>query len=163
VAEPAPEPPAADAHYLARLRIKEAFDLFDPESKGVIVKEEVSTVLRSLCIFPSEEQLVKDILPKLREKEEDMVQFRKLEHFALHQMFVARMYEPDGDETLLQAFRTLDSEQKGYLSESAMVAALTSSDYPFRDKEVDDFLRFAKDPDTGYIHYEDLVPKLSMR
>ena len=54
----------------------------------------------------------------------------------------------------------LDQDSRGHLSEETVIEALTSNDWAFRDKEMEDFLRTAKDPDTGYIHYEDYVSQL---
>jgi calmodulin len=70
------------------------------------------------------------------------------------------MYEPDSEETLLQAFKVLDPEGRGYIDEATIIDALTSDDYGFRDKELEEFMRVAKDLDTGYIHYEDYVSTL---
>jgi hypothetical protein len=42
-----------------------------------------------------------------------------------------------------------------------IVEMLTENEWAFREKEVEDFLRVAKDLDTGYIHFEDYVGLLA--
>ena len=66
---------------------------------------EVGTVMRFLGAYPTEEQLLTEILPKLMEDEDkDNVKFSQFEVFMLGVM-VQRQYEPDTEETLLQAFK----------------------------------------------------------
>ena len=76
-------------------------------------------------------------------------------------VMVERNFEPDSEETILQAFRVLDPDNRGYIDEDTLVEMLTENEWTFRDKEIEDFLRVAKDPDTGYIHFEDYVTLLS--
>jgi hypothetical protein len=54
-------------HFAAeRRRVKEAFEFFDREGRGLLVKEEVGTIMRYLGAFPSEDALVNEILPQAR-------------------------------------------------------------------------------------------------
>lgn len=117
-------------------------------------------------------QLAVDILPQLSDDEEkDFVTYDRFEMFML-KVIIQRLFEPDSTETVLQAFKVkhivkmvetisetcvkvLDAEDKGFLSENQLIAAMISNDYGFRDKEIEDFLRVAKDPDTGHIFYQD--------
>jgi len=144
-----------------RNKIRAAFDLFDREKRRVVIKEEVGTIMRYLGAYPTEKELVTDLLPQLQDDEEvSLVKYERFEQLMVR-VLVERLYEPDTEETILQAFRTLDAEGKGYIDEQTMVELLTDNEWPFRDKEIEDFLRVAKDPDTGYIHYEDYVSLLS--
>jgi Ca2+-binding EF-hand superfamily protein len=48
-----------------------------------------------------------------------------------------RKYEPDTIDVLLQAFRTIDSENKGFIAADEIEALLTKKgSAPFRSKEV---------------------------
>jgi Ca2+-binding EF-hand superfamily protein len=53
-----------DHFHAEKRRIKDAFEFFDREGRGLLVKEEVGTIMRYLGAFPSEEQLVNEILPQ---------------------------------------------------------------------------------------------------
>jgi Ca2+-binding EF-hand superfamily protein len=87
----------------------------------------------------------------------------RLERFEplMLRVLLERLYEPDSEELILQAFRVLDPENRGYIDEHTMHELLTENEWAFRDKEIEDFMRVAKDPDTNYIHYEDYVSMLS--
>ena len=175
-----------------RSLIRSAFSLFDRDGHGMIPKEEVGTIMRYLRAYPTEEQLISQIIPMLQEEDESstsqqqlnqtkgkggkggvqdvsssnsstnlatnsgMIKWSRFESFMLR-VWLEREYEPDSEETLLQAFRTLDVEGKGYLDESTLMELLSENEWALRDKEMEDFLRVAKDPDTNFIHYEDYV------
>jgi calmodulin len=68
--------------------------------------------------------------------------------------------EPDSGEVLLQAFRTIDTENTGFISSDLMEELLVTKGAPFRPKELDAFMQVAKDPTTGNIFYEDYVALL---
>eukprot|EP01083_Nonionella_stella_P030681 84077_1 len=141
-------------------KIKEAFALFDRDSKGIVVKEEVGTIMRYLNVFPTEQQLVTEVLPRMQDDEEThFVKFERLEA-ALLDIFASNKYEPDSDEVILQAFKVLDVAGKDFIPEEKMVKLLTSNDWAFREKEIENFLRVSKDPETGNIIYEDYIEEL---
>jgi len=144
-----------------RKKIKQAFELFDRDKKGVVIKEEIGSIMRYLNAYPTEEELVTDILPQIQDDEETQyVKYDRFEPFMLR-VIVERNFEPDTEETILQAFRVLDPDNKGYIDEDTLVEMLTENEWTFRDKEIEDFLRVAKDPDTGFVHFEDYVTLLS--
>lgn len=66
---------------------------------------------------------------------------------------------PVGD-LLLHAFRTIDSDNVGYISAEYLEELLTTRGTPFRPKEIEAFLSVARDPETGNIYYEDYVALL---
>lgn len=113
--------------------------------------------MRYLDLFPSEQQLRDEVWPQVASAAEpEFASADAFEAFMVRALY-APAYAPDAPETLLEAFRTLDAERKGYLTEEAAVRALTSGPHPFREKELDDFFRAAKDPDTGLVNYEHYV------
>jgi len=177
----------SSSHLAERKRIRAAFDLFDRDRKKVVPKEEIGTIMRYLGAYPSEEELTNDILPALADDEDGaagttpsqaaspsgaasnggasaatagVVRLERFEPLMLR-VLLERLYEPDSEELILQAFRVLDPENRGYLDEHTMHELLTENEWAFRDKEIEDFMRVAKDPDTNYIHYEDYVSMLS--
>jgi Ca2+-binding EF-hand superfamily protein len=144
-----------------RKKIKAAFDLFDRDKKDLVVKEEIGTIMRYLGAYPTEEELATDILPQIQDDEEtNFVKYDRFEPFMVRVM-VERNFEPDSEEVILQAFKVLDPDNKGYVDEDTIVELLTENEWAFREKEIEDFLRVAKDPDTGYIHFEDYVSLLA--
>ena len=142
-------------------RIREAFDLFDKDKTEAIVQEEVGTVLRFLGIYPTERALVLEILPEMQDDEPTgFVSYKKFEKKVLA-LLASREWEPDSNELILQAFKTLDTANNGYLSADILEELLTSKGTAFRPKELEAFFNAAKDPESSNIYYEDYISILS--
>lgn len=104
--------------------------------------------MRSLGVFPTERALVVDILPEMQDDEPTgFVSYRKFEKVMLH-LLATKEWEPDSGDLILQAFRTIDSENKGYIPADVMEEFLLRGT-AFRPKELESFFMVAKDPDTG--------------
>ena len=137
------------------MKIREAFDLFDKDKSDAIVQEEVGTVMRYLGVYPTEKALVLEILPEMQDDEPTgFISYKKFEKKML-QLIASRQWEPDSQETILQAFRTLDSENRGYISADILEELLQSKGAPFRPKELEAFFLVAKDQESGNVFYED--------
>lgn len=116
--------------------------------------------MRSLGVFPTERALVLEILPQMQDDEPTgFVSYRKFEKVMLN-LLATKEWEPDSGDVILHAFRTIDTENKGYVSAEVM-EELLSKGTSFRPKELENFLLVAKDPDTGNIFYEDYVALLT--
>ncbi|KAE8913247.1 hypothetical protein PF005_g30416 [Phytophthora fragariae] len=152
---------SADDEAARKLRIRAAFDMFDKEKKGSVIQEEVSTIMRYLGAYPTEKDIIKKILPEMQEDEPStFVTYDRFEKKMLEVLYTNE-YEPDADETLLAAFRVIDTEKKGYIEAEVMRELLTTKGTPFREKEMEAFLAGAKDPPTGRIYYEDYIALLT--
>lgn len=122
---------------------------------------QVGTVMRALGAYPTERALVLNILPEMQDDEPTgFVSYRKFEKTMLN-ILASKEWEPDSTDIILQAFRTIDQEGKGFISADVMEELLTSRGTPFRPKEIESFLAVARDPETGNIFYEDYVALLS--
>lgn len=141
-------------------KIREAFDLFDKDKADAIIQEEVGTVMRALGAYPTERALVLEILPEMQDDEPTgFISYQKFEKKML-QILATKEWDPDSGDVLLQAFRTIDHENTGFISAELMEELLTTRGTPFRPKELEAFLMIAKDPETGNIYYEDYVALL---
>ncbi|KAG7382237.1 hypothetical protein PHYBOEH_010556 [Phytophthora boehmeriae] len=139
-----------------KLRIRAAFDMFDKDKKGSVIQEEVSTIMRYLGAYPSEKDIIKKILPEMQEDEPStFVSYDRFEKKMLEVLYTNE-YEPDADETVLAAFRVIDTEKKGFIEAEVLRELLTTKGTPFREKEME-----AKDPPTGRIYYEDYIALLT--
>jgi Ca2+-binding EF-hand superfamily protein len=159
-------------------KIHNSFHLFDRDGQGLVIKEEIGTIMRSLYAFPTEEQLVTEIIPQLQQSTNSnatnnvdnpanntdtdslYISYSSFEPFMLKVM-LEKLFAPPNEELLLQAFKVLDTENRGYIDEATMVELLTENEWAFRERELEDFLRVAKDTDTGYVHYEDYIQLLT--
>ena len=141
-------------------RIREAFDLFDKDKADAIIQEEVGTVMRALGAYPTERSLVLDILPEVQDEEPTgFVSYQKFEKKML-QILATKECDPDSGDILLQAFRTIDPDNTGYISSELMEELLTTKGTPFRPKELEAFMLVAKDAESGQVFYEDYVALL---
>ena len=123
----------------------------------LLTHRDVGTIMRYLGAYPTEEEIVADIIPSLQD-ETDLhnVKYTVLEPF-LVRVTVEKLYEPDTEEVLLQAFRTLFPD-KPYTDEATMAEVLRQGEYGFKEKEIDDFMRVAKSAaksDSGLIYFEE--------
>jgi calmodulin len=146
-----------------KVKIKEVFDLFDRDKTDAIMQEEIGTVMRALGAYPSERNITVDILPHLTDDEgSGFVTYEKFERKMLS-ILANREYEPDTIDVLLQAFRTIDTKNDGFIPADELESLLTLRGIEFRPKEIESFLTVAKDPDTGNIYYEDYCALLVLQ
>jgi calmodulin len=141
-------------------KIREAFDLFDKDRADAIIQEEVGTVMRALGVYPTERALVLEILPEVQDDEPTgFVSYQKFEKKML-QLLATKEFDPDSGDMLLQAFRTIDTENTGFISAELLEELLSTRGTPFRPKELDAFMLVAKDAESGNVFYEDYVALL---
>lgn len=142
-------------------KIREVFDLFDKDKTDAIVQEEVGTVMRALGAYPTERALVLEILPAMQDDEPTgLVSYKKFERKML-QLLASRECEPDSEDLILQAFRTLDPDNLGYIQAETMEELLLSKGTPFRPKELESFMLAVRDTENKQnIYYEDYVSSL---
>ncbi|KAL1517864.1 hypothetical protein ABEB36_001572 [Hypothenemus hampei] len=76
------------------------------------------------------------------------------------QLITEHRYEPASPEVLLEAFRTLDPEQQGYLTKEHMSTLMTQDGEPFNQDELAEMLEIAIDPQTHTIPYEYYINQL---
>lgn len=73
--------------------------------------------MRYMGAYPTEEELVMQILPRIREDEDS--HFIKYDRFETMMVDVIknRDFEPDLEDIVLQAFKVIDHERKGFVSD----------------------------------------------
>jgi Ca2+-binding EF-hand superfamily protein len=148
-------------------RIHGAFLLFDKDKKGTIIVEEVSTLLRYLGVYPTEVELVRNILPEMMDDvSQTFVRYSNFESTALS-LLKSGVHAPDPSDVLLQAFKAIDTQggtlpAKGYISWDRMKELLTTTGQaPFREKECEVFQSVARDMESGNVFYEDYIAMLT--
>uniref|UniRef100_A0A7S4C1G6 EF-hand domain-containing protein n=1 Tax=Chrysotila carterae TaxID=13221 RepID=A0A7S4C1G6_CHRCT len=140
-------------------QVKEAFALFDKESKGTCDVREVCTIIRHLGICPTEIEL-RDMITEIEDEEPTgYVRFERFERM-MCRIILENQYPRDSEEKLLRAFRTLDPDNKGYVEAEKLRTLLTTHGERFSQEEIDEFLSFAVDPETGTVNYEDYVSQV---
>lgn len=113
-----------------------------------------------LGVFPTEQALVLEILPAMQDEEPTgFVSYQKF-HKKMTELMASKEMAPDSGDVLLQAFRTIDTENTGYISADLMEELLQTKGTPFQHRELEAFMMVAKDPVSGNIFYEDYVALL---
>ena len=141
--------------------IKESFALFDKDSKGMCDVREIGTIVRHLGICPTEIEL-RDLITECEEEEPTgFIRFERFERM-MSRVLLENQYPRDSEEKLLRAFRTLDPDNKGYVEADKVRTLLTTHGERFSPEEIEDFLNFAVDAETGLLHYEDYVMQVSV-
>jgi len=142
-------------------RIREAWDIIDKDKTDKVVQEEIGTIMRHLGVFPDERQLVLELIPEMQDDEPGgMVHYHKFEKKVL-QLMASGECDADSPEVILQAFKTLDADNLGYITSEVLETLMSSKGTGFRPKEMEQFFMVAKDPETGNIYYEDYISLLA--
>ena len=128
----------------------------------MIMLEDVGTVMRALGAYPSEEQLKDEYLPSLIDpKNAGFVSYRTLEARLLG-LIASNECEPNTADVLMQAFRSIDTENTGIISADVLEEMLTTKGSPFRPRELESFLEATKDAE-GNVHDAFTDPELRYR
>ncbi|KAL1530828.1 hypothetical protein AB1Y20_001724 [Prymnesium parvum] len=136
--------------------IKEGFSLFDRDNKGVCDVREIGTIVRHLGICPTEIEL-HDMITEIEDEEPNgFIRYERFERM-MARVLIETQYPRDSEDKLLRAFRTLDPDNKGYVEGDKIRTLLTTHGERFTQEEIDDFLSFAVDAESGLLHYEDYV------
>jgi Ca2+-binding EF-hand superfamily protein len=141
--------------------IQSAFATFDRQQNGTIQVEEVGTIMRWLGQFPAEQTLT-DVITKqlIEECHGKEIAYEAFERVML-KCLIDHAYDPDDQATLLTAFRTMDTEGRGYVEVETLRDWLSAGHQGLREKELNEFVNFAKDLDEPEkVYYEDYVWKL---
>lgn len=118
--------------------------------------------MRYLDIFVPDKDYVERVLADLHGDEpKPFIRYEKFEDVCI-KLLDAHAYDPDGPEVLLAAFRALDTEGKGCIEVDKMKSLMCElGEPPFREKELEAFIKIAVDKDSGLIYYEDYCSLLS--
>ncbi|KAI9197317.1 uncharacterized protein BJ171DRAFT_585837 [Polychytrium aggregatum] len=141
-------------------RIAKAFETFDQASNNTCDVREVGTIIRSLGIYPTEEQLRNYIKDMSEEEPTGYVTYDKFLNVAMG-IFKNPSCRRDDQEQLFRAFLTLDVDKKGYLLPEELKTALMSDGEAFSQEEINEMLLACTDPTEGKIYYEDYVAVLA--
>ncbi|KAJ3193451.1 Dynein regulatory complex protein 8 [Irineochytrium annulatum] len=144
-------------------------------AKRIKAAREVGTILRSLGLCPSEEQLrswIKEVFlvylqsclrewsdtecasSQMEEEEPSgYVQFDKFSKVATNVIKNDNIVRFD-EELLYRAFLTLDVEKKGFLTPDELRKFMTTEGEAFSQEEVEEMLNASTDPTNNRVYYE---------
>lgn len=120
-----------------RADIKQAFDLFDPNSTGTIDPRELKVAMRALGFEPKKEEIKKMVA----EIEKDANGKIKFDDF-LHLMTI-KMAEKDVKEEILKAFKLFDDDNTGKISFSNLKRVAETLGENLTDEELQEMIEEA--------------------
>ena len=131
---------------------KEAFQIFDKHGEGVINSKELGTIMRSLGLSPSDEDL-KEIIDSFdNDKNNNMIDFNS---FLI--IMARRKNDIDKEEDLLEAFRVFDKENNGKISARELRYVMMSSGEDLNENAIEDMIHEVSSGQEDFIDYHKFV------
>ena len=131
---------------------KEAFQIFDKHGEGVISSKELGTIMRSLGLNPTDEDL-KEIIDSFdNDKNNNLIDFNS---FLI--IMARRKNDVDKEEDLLDAFRVFDKENNGKILSRELRYVMMSSGEDLNENDIEDMIHEASIDNDEYIDYHKFV------
>eukprot|EP00667_Euglena_gracilis_P020691 EG_transcript_22460 len=158
----------------AQARVQEACRLFERDRTGTCDSREVGTIVRSLGLNPTEEQMRRIMEDVEEEDPNGFIKFARLQPILIQILLneeycsirkgevVVDKYQRQSEPQLLHAFRMLDEDGRGRLDAEHVKELLLSLGDRFTDEEVVELVNAAADPETGLIHLEEFASTLAL-
>ncbi|KAJ2846793.1 hypothetical protein IWW36_004174, partial [Coemansia brasiliensis] len=152
------QPEHADMNEQNIKELRDAFALFDKDNNGVITRNELSILMRSLNHNPTEEE-INDMINEVDENGDGSIDFPE---------FVAMMArkpmssEGPADE-ILEAFRVFDKNNDGVISAEELRQVMNSLGEKLTDAEIEEMIREADVDGDGQINYEEFAKMMTAK
>ena len=131
---------------------KEAFQIFDKHGEGTISSKELGTIMRSLGLNPSDEDL-KEIIDSFdNEKNNNLIDFN-----SFLMIMGKRKNDIDKEEDLLDAFRVFDIENNGKISARELRYVMMSTGEELNENDIEEMIREAITENDDFIDYYKFV------
>jgi Ca2+-binding EF-hand superfamily protein len=139
-----------------KAKAREIVNVLCKDSNGFILKAEVPYVVRYFHQFPSQQQVVNEIIPEMEKLESGanlIKDILEIEAFEKHLVTIMKtnLYSGYEKETLLEAFRVLDSGKDGYIDLHTFYAFVKSYGVSFTKEEIAEMETFLKDNETEFL------------
>lgn len=150
------EYPIMEAFIKSKVREIGNYFLIKEFQNGLIPKIEVPYFVRYFLQFPSENQVVDEIIPEIEkleadvDKSSDMVQIEAFEKHLIH-IIKIKLYPSYEKEILMECFKTLDSEKKGYIDLHVYYTFLKSFGGSFTKKQFEEMEQFLVENESDFL------------
>lgn len=133
---------------------KEAFSLYDRETKYVIPTSKLGCIMRSLGQNPPADEI------EMLEKEVDPDATGEMQYQKFEDMMVRRKANVNVEDELCDAFRAFDKEKNGFLSVGELRNIMKNFGDKLTDEELEEFIGEADKDGDGQVNYYDFVTEL---
>eukprot|EP00918_Siedleckia_nematoides_P051186 GHVU01112025.1.p1 GENE.GHVU01112025.1~~GHVU01112025.1.p1 ORF type:complete len:158 (+),score=39.70 GHVU01112025.1:131-604(+) len=136
------------------LAFKEAFALVDKKKKGHIRFKDLTSVMRSLGVNPTESEII-DIMNEI-----DIDANGSIELQEFIKIMQDHMRSLDTAEEIKKVFRVYDKDGNGFLNADELKYMMTSMCSSITDEEVDEMLKHADIDGDGQLNYQEFIKML---
>jgi calmodulin len=131
---------------------KETFALFDKDGDGCITVKELGTVMKSLGLNPTDEELA-DLVRDIDTDGNGQIEFKE---------FLSLMVNKIGgdaasEDEIKQAFQLFDNDGNGYISTSELRQVMATLGENPTDQEVAELMQEADENGDGQIDFQEFV------
>ncbi|KAG2467130.1 CALM protein, partial [Polypterus senegalus] len=137
--------------------IKEAFSLFDRDGDGTITTRELGNVIRSLGQTPTD-QVLQDMVNEVDIDGKGTIEFNEF-----LSIMAMRVNGQDIEEEMREAFRILDKDNDGSISETEMRQIMKGLGEKLTDEEIDTMFREADNDGDGLVNYEKFIQMITAK
>ncbi|KAG6498689.1 hypothetical protein ZIOFF_038411 [Zingiber officinale] len=124
----------------------ETFCLFDRDGDGCISLGELSTIINSLGLRPTKDEL-QEMISEVDADGSGAIEFEEF----------LNLMESDSEEELKEAFKVFDKDQNGFISKNELKNVMMSLGEKLTDEEVDQMIKEADLDGDGQVNYEEFV------
>jgi Ca2+-binding EF-hand superfamily protein len=140
-----------------KVKVREIAGIFFKENEnGFIPKTEVPYLVRYFLQYPSQTQVVDEILPEVEKLETDVDRsgdLVQIEAFEKHliQTLKQNLYPSYEKEVLMECFRLLDSEKKGFIDLHTFYTFIKSYGVSFSKEQILEMEKFLIENETDFL------------
>ncbi|CAK65183.1 unnamed protein product (macronuclear) [Paramecium tetraurelia] len=135
-------------------KYRENFQLFDRDSDERINFTELQELLTSIG-YVYDEQELSELYKELEDSEGQGIRSD-----ALFILVSKKKREQDREEQLIEAFKSVDLENTGYIQSEYFKELLMTLGYRFTEDEADEYMKFIDPKNEGKFLYIDIVKKI---
>ena len=130
---------------------REAFALFDKDGDGKIDSKELGTVMRTLGLKPTQDELQGLI------EEFDLDGDQMIDYDEFVKVMTQQSSEMDTEEEIIKAFSIFDKDNTGFISAAELRHILSNLDEKIDEQEINQIINLSDTDGDGQINYSEFV------
>ncbi|KAJ4951295.1 hypothetical protein NE237_028127 [Protea cynaroides] len=150
------EPVKLDDEQIAELR--EIFRTFDRNNDGSLTQLELGSLLRSLGLKPSQEQ-VEALIQQADKNSNGLVEFSEFVALVAPDLLPAK--SPYTEDQLRQLFRMFDRDGNGYITAAELAHSMAKLGHALTAKELTGMIKEADTDGDGRISFEEFAQAIT--
>merc|ERR1712217_97771 len=132
-------------------KVKEAFEWYDQDRKGVIKVDKLGVVVRSLGYNPTSSEL------KSMVSTGDAEGNGTIDFATFKELMANKKKDEDSEDEIVKAFKSLDHDNSGFVNVKELRLVLTSTGEKLSAQEIQEMVDEADPQKTGKVNYKEFV------